>query len=236
MEKNEKCFRTVEGIQWGSSNYIFHTTFRDSPDKEIGTRDTGPLWKGGETQESVGGSLVRVKQQETEVSRTTRKGISGFGVSRAQSRELQGYLRLATVPPAQSGPSATRSQLRSTSHRVLPFPAIPNTSNNPNSVVWQVLARKTINGEVIIINRGLGSSPHPSHHECVDLANFFMKLTSKLKQARVANSHSLMKELEAQMRELGKKNKELERKEKEIEEQRTQLLQMTGLLGSAVAN
>ncbi|KAF8990634.1 hypothetical protein BDQ17DRAFT_1333344 [Cyathus striatus] len=75
-----------------------------------------------------------------------------------------------------------------------------------------------------------------ANSECVDLANFFMKLTSKLKQARVANSHFLMKELEAQMQELNEKNKELERKEKEIEEQRTQLLQMTGLLGSVVAN
>ncbi|KAF8982228.1 hypothetical protein BDQ17DRAFT_1336978 [Cyathus striatus] len=37
-----------------------------------------------------------------------------------------------------------------------------------------------------------------ANSECVDLANFFTKLTSKLKQARVANSHSLMKELEAQ--------------------------------------
>ncbi|KAF8981366.1 hypothetical protein BDQ17DRAFT_1438457 [Cyathus striatus] len=92
-----------------------------------------------------------------------------------------------------------------------------------------------IDEEVIIINRGLGSSPRPSHCECVDLANFFMKLTSKLKQARVANSHSLM-ELEAQTQELNEKNKELKRKEKEIEEQRTQLLQMTGLLGSAVTN
>ncbi|KAF9002374.1 hypothetical protein BDQ17DRAFT_1426024 [Cyathus striatus] len=36
-----------------------------------------------------------------------------------------------------------------------------------------------------------------ANSECVDLANFFTKLTSKLKQARVANSHSLMKELEA---------------------------------------
>ncbi|KAF8988270.1 hypothetical protein BDQ17DRAFT_1435099 [Cyathus striatus] len=75
-----------------------------------------------------------------------------------------------------------------------------------------------------------------ANSECVDLANFFMKLISKLKQARVANSHSLMKELEARTQELDEKNKELERKEKEIEEQRTQLLQMTGLLGSAVAN
>ncbi|KAF8983785.1 hypothetical protein BDQ17DRAFT_1437264 [Cyathus striatus] len=75
-----------------------------------------------------------------------------------------------------------------------------------------------------------------ANSECVDLANFFTKLTSKLKQARVANSHSLMKELEVWTRELDEKNKELERKEKEIEEQRTQLLQMTGLLGSAVAN
>ncbi|KAF8986710.1 hypothetical protein BDQ17DRAFT_1436111 [Cyathus striatus] len=147
MKENEKCFGTVEGVQWGSSNY----------------------------------KIVRTKKLEPEI-------LDHASASQHFNRDI--------------GPIIAKMERLSLS-----------------TGAWVLLLAR-----------------HTANSECVDLANFFTKLTSKLKQARVANSHSLMKELEARTRELDEKNKELERKEKEIEEQRTQLLQMTGLLGSAVAN
>ncbi|KAF8998349.1 hypothetical protein BDQ17DRAFT_1428441 [Cyathus striatus] len=164
MEENEKCFETVEDVQWGSLNY----------------------------------KIVRTKKLEPEI-------LDCASASQHFNRDI--------------GPIIAKMERLSLSTGAWVLLLAHHTGESSGAIHF---VSKTLHNE--------------ANSECVDLANFFMKLTSKLKQARVANSHSLMKELEARTQELDEKNKELERKEKEIEEQRTQLLQMTGLLGSAVAN